>query len=199
MTTQNNQSMKMKDVIFTAIFSVLLFVVSFIFAVLLGMNPIGVFFAHAVGAIPCDIIYMYMRAKTPKKGAILLMGFLVAAISFVLGIGWSAALGILVGGVLAEIVSAMGKYRSNVKNIVGFALYIVCGWFGMMAYVIFASETYKATQLQKGVTAEYVDTMIDFIHGPMFIVVIAITAAGAVIGGVLGIKIFKKHFAKLQG
>lgn len=103
------------------------------------------------------------------------------------------------GGVLAEIVSAMGNYKSNIKNIVGFAFYIVCEWFGMMAYVILASETYKATQLQKGVTAEYVDTMIDFIHGPMFIVVIAITAAGAVIGGVLGIKIFKKHFAKLQG
>lgn len=51
----------------------------------------------------------------------------------------------------------------------------------------------------KGVTAEYVDTMIDFIHGPMFVIFIAITAAGAVIGGVLGLKIFKKHFAKLQG
>lgn len=199
MTTQKGQSMKMKDVIFTAIFSVLVFVVSFVFAVLLGMNPIGVFFAHAVGAIPTGIIYMYMRAKTPQKGAILLMGFLVAAISFVLGIGWSAALGILIGGILAEIISATGNYKSNAKNIVGFAFYIVCEWFGMMAYVIFASEVYKETQLQKGVTAEYVDTMIDFIHGPMFIVVIIITAIGAVIGGLLGIKIFKKHFAKLQG
>lgn len=196
--TSNDNNMKMKDVIFTAIFTVLYFIVSFIFAVIVGLNPVTVFFAHAAASIPCGILYMYMRAKTPKKGSIILMGFLGAAISFALGIGWAAALGAFIGSVIAEIVSALGNYRSNIKNIIGYILYTICNWFGMMSYVLFASGSYKEQQLQKGVTSEYVDTMIDFIHGPMFIIVILITAICAFIGGKAGLKIFRKHFIKLQ-
>ena len=40
--------------------------------------------------------------------------------------------------------------------------------------------------------------MIEFINGPMFFVALAVTTIGAIIGGMLGIKVFKKHLEKLQ-
>jgi len=202
MNTQNsksdNNTMKVKDIIFTAIFSVLLFICIFAFAIIMGMNPISMFFAHAVGSIPAGIIYMYMRQKTLKKGSIVLMAVLVAVISFALGIGWTAALGILIGGILAELITAAGGYKSKVKNVIGYVAFITCFWAGQMSIMILSTKSYEASALKQGMTQEYVSSMIEFINGPMFFVALAVTIIGAIIGGMLGIKVFKKHFEKLQ-
>ena len=96
-----SQKMKLKDVIFIAIFSVLFFAVMLVAVALLGSTPVTFFFTHGVGAVPCGIIYMYVRAKVPRKGSVLLMCTLVALIAFCLGITWPSALGLLIGGIYA--------------------------------------------------------------------------------------------------
>ena len=74
--------MKLKDVIFIAIFSVLFFAVMLVAVAVLGSTPVTFFFTHGVSAVPCGIIYMYVRAKVQRKGSVLLMCTLVALIAF---------------------------------------------------------------------------------------------------------------------
>ena len=49
---RNSGKLTGKDFIFIAIFGVLLFIVFFVFAMVLGMNANTFWFTHAIGAIP---------------------------------------------------------------------------------------------------------------------------------------------------
>lgn len=189
--------MKIKDVTFISVFSVLFFIAFLAIACVTGLTPFTFPFTQALGSIPCGIIYMYMRAKQPKRGSILFMGMLVAVIAFVLGIGWCAAVGILVGSIFSEVISARGNYRNQTINIVGYVLYITGFWIGQFSFMLFAGASYKAEQIRHGTSAQYIDTMLRFLNSPLIAIPFIATIVGAIVGGIIGLQIFKKHFAKI--
>ena len=82
---RNSGKLTGKDFIFIAIFGVLLFIVFFVFAMVLGMNANTFWFTHAIGAIPGGIVWMYLVARVPKRGAILVMSLLVAVVGVAFG------------------------------------------------------------------------------------------------------------------
>ena len=190
--------MKLKDIIFTAIFSVLFFACILLVMMVLGSNPATFFFIHGIGAIPGGIIYMYMRARTPKRGAILLMGVLLALIAFGMGIAWPAAAGLFVGGILAEAISACGHYTGTRWNVAAYVVFICCFWGGHISYVVFGTESFINTMTSQGAGREYLDALILFVRGPMSAVCLGVTALCALFGGILGNILFNKHFAKLN-
>lgn len=192
------QKLKLKDVIFIAIFSVLFFAVMLIAVALLGSTPVTFFFTHGVGAVPCGIIYMYVRAKVPRKGSVLLMGTLVALIAFCLGITWASALGLFIGGILAEIISAAGKYTSKLWNLIGYIVFICGFWLGQASYMIIGTEMFMGSMTRQGTSLEFASALVDFVKGPMFVVCLLATIVLAALGGLLGYALFKKHFSKLE-
>ena len=78
-----------KDYIFIAIFGLLLFIVFFAFAMVLGMNANTFWFTHALGAIPAGIVWMYLLARVPKKGTIVITSVIVALVGLLLGMFWA--------------------------------------------------------------------------------------------------------------
>ena len=68
-----------KDYITLAIFGVLLFLVFMVFAMVLGMNANLFWFTHACGSLIGGIVWMYVAAKVPKRGAFAIMSAIVAA------------------------------------------------------------------------------------------------------------------------
>lgn len=193
------QKMKLKNVIFVAIFSVLFFLVFMIGQTLFGMNPATFFFFYGIAAIPGGIIYMYMRAKVPCEYSILLMAVLIAVVAFLMGIVWPAAVGVLVGGILAEFISRMGHYVSKKMNVIGYVAFVCCWMIFQTGYMIFGSEAFMSGMLSAGMTQEYLDVMVATAKGPMWFAALVVTIVGALVGGVVGNAIFKKHFAKLEG
>lgn len=193
------QKMKLKNVIFVAIFSVLLFLIFMIGQTVFGLNPVTFFFFYGIAAIPAGIIYMYMRAKVPCQWSILLMAVLIAAVAFLMGIVWPAAIGVLVGGVLAEIISRAGKYTSKQMNVIGYIVFVGCWMVGQTSYMIFGSEAFMNGMLSAGMTQEYLDVMVATAKGPLWFAALVVTLAGALAGGIVGNAIFKKHFVKLEG
>ena len=70
-----------------AIFGVLLFLVFMVFAMVLGMNANLFWFTHACGSLIGGIVWMYVAAKVPKRGAFAIMSAIVAVVALLLGQG----------------------------------------------------------------------------------------------------------------
>ena len=166
---QNSGKLVGKDFIFIAIFGVLLFVVFFIFAMVLGMNANTFWFTHAIGAIPAGIVLMYLLARVPKRGAILIMSVLVAVVALLLGMLWTGPVGIVVGGVLAELVVSVGK-RSTVKNVIAFAAWTLAFWVGQQSMIFLAGDSYVDMVVQSGMSVEYGQTLVSFMQSPLIAV-----------------------------
>lgn len=193
---QGSQRLVGKDFIFIAIFGVLLFVVFFLFAMILGMNANTFWFTHALGAIPGGIVWMYLVARVPKRGAVLIMSVLVALVGLLLGMLWTGPAGIVVGGVIAEIIMGIGR-RSTAKAVVAFAVWTLCFWLGQQMMIFLAGSSYVDMVVQSGMSVEYGQTLVGFMQSPLILVAGAACVVGAVLGGVLGGRVFKKHFARI--
>lgn len=197
---QAGQSGKLvgKDFITIAVFGLLLFVVFFIFAMILGMNANVFWYTHALGSIPGGIVWMYLLAKVNKRGAIAVMGAIVALIGLLLGMLWTGPAGIFIGSVIAEFVAGSGKSRTPVRCMAAFAVFTVCFWVGQQTMLFLAGDAYVDMVVAAGMTAEYGQTLVNFMQSPMLFVAFAATVIGPFIGGWIGAKLFKKHFAKIS-
>lgn len=194
--TTDQGKLQGKDFVFIAIFGVLLFLVFFAFAMVLGMNANTFWFTHALGAIPGGIVWMYLLARVPKRGAIAIMSLIVAAIGLLLGMYWSGPVGIVVGGVLAEFIAGSDK-RSTARSIAALAVWTLCFWVGQQAMVFFSGSAYVDMVVSSGMSREYGEALVGFMQSPLIIVAGAACIAGSILGGLLGAKMFKKHFARI--
>lgn len=186
-----------KDYITLAIFGLLLFVVFFAFSMILGMNANLFWFTHAAGSLVGGIVWMYVAAKVPKRGAFIIMAVIAAVVGLLLGMVWTGPLGIVVGGLLAEAIAGAGDKRTAVRSTLAFAAFTLCFWLGQESMVFMAGPAYVDMVVELGMSAEYGQTLLDFMYGPLALVAFAATAVCPLIGGWIGSKLFRKHFAKI--
>lgn len=64
--------------------------------------------------------------------------------------------------------------------------------------IFLAGDAYVQIVVDSGMSAEYGQGLVDFIHGPLALVALAATAVCPFVGGWIGSKLFKKHFAKIS-
>jgi energy-coupling factor transport system substrate-specific component len=146
--------------------------------------------------VPCGIVWAYLRTKTPKPLAIFIQGVIFAVIVFIMGSGWFVSVGVFAGSVLAELFARIGKYRSFRWNTAGYAAFAVCFNLGMFAIILFARYYYYDFCIESGMTAEYMEELMNFVSGPLLALSSVLSAAGAVIGMLLGRVFLKKHFVR---
>ena len=187
-----------KDYITLAIFGALLFLVFMVFAMVLGMNANLFWFTHACGSLIGGIVWMYVAAKVPKRGAFAIMSAIVAVVALLLGMLWTGPVGIVAGGLLAELVAGAGSKRTTLRCLAAFAVWTLCFWVGQESMIFLAGDAYVQIVVDSGMSAEYGQGLVDFIHGPLALVALAATAVCPFVGGWIGSKLFKKHFAKIS-
>jgi energy-coupling factor transport system substrate-specific component len=192
----NEHKLKSKDLITIAIFTVLFVLVYFAVATLAVMAIFLYPFCVALAMTPCGIIWAYLRVKVPKRFAILLQSVLFALLFFLLGSGWFVALGALVGGVLAELLSRAGKHRSFQWNAAGYAALAASLNMGVYAIILFAPGYYYGFGVESGMDAGYMEFQVSAVTGPLLLLTTALTAAGAAAGMLFGRAMLKKHFEK---
>ena len=181
-----------KDIVLLAVFGVVTFFVMMIVAMVCSFSTDMAWWTHAIGSIPAGIVWAYLMARVPKRGSALIAGAIMALLGFVMGMAWTGPVGMLVGAVLCELIMIAGK-RAKWSIAVGFAVLVVCWWFGQISLILFASESY----VQMVMTAEYGQGLIDWVHSPVFPVCGCVTAVCALLGSWLGMRIFQKHFARI--
>lgn len=198
MKTQNANSARLvsRDLIsiaiFTVIFQVILFVVAAVFGMIVSLYP----FAVAIDGVICGIVYMYLRAKTPKHWAILLQAVVNALLLFLFGTMWTMPAGILAGGLIAEFVSRPKENRSFLFTTIGYCVYMLGFAIGSYAPIVFAKKWYTEYITGSGMPADYAGEVFVLLSGPFFYGALALTAAGSIAGAFLGRAMLKKHFEK---
>jgi energy-coupling factor transport system substrate-specific component len=192
----NTTKLRAKDLITLAIFSVVFIVVYMACSAPLGMLAPLYAFCVVIPMIPCGIVWAYLRTKVTKPFAILIQGVLFAVILFVLGGGWFVAIGVLAGGILAEVFAGVGKYKSFKWNAIGYAAFAVCFHLGVFIMILIARDYYYDYGITNGLSSEYMDALLSFVSGPLLLLTSALSAAGAVIGMLLGRAFLKKHFER---
>ena len=91
---------------------------------------------------------------------------------------------------------AAGK-RSKVAVIAAFAVWTLCFWLGQESMVFLAGGSYVDTVVQSGMSREYGETLVGFMQSPLIVVAGVLCVIGPIIGGILGSKVFSKHFARI--
>lgn len=186
-----------RDYVVVAIFGVLLFAVFMAFSMVFSLSANTAWFTHAVAAIPAGIVWMYVLAKVPKRGAVAAMCVLVALLGLVMGMFWTGPVAIAVGGVVAELIMGAPYKRSTARRVAAYAAFVVCFWVGHISLIYISGQSYVDMCVASGMTAEYGQQLVDFLYGPLALVTLAATVAGSTIGGLFGAHVFKKHFARM--
>lgn len=185
-----------KDIVLLAVFGLLTFLVMMVVAMVCSFSTDMAWWTHAIGSIPAGIVWTYIMAKVPKRGSALIAGAVMAILGFVMGMAWTGPIGMFVGAVLCELVMIAGK-RAWWTIPVGFALLVLCWWFGQISLILFAGDAYVQMIIDMGMSAEYGQGLIAWVFSPVFPICGCVTVLCALLGGWLGLKIFKKHFAKI--
>lgn len=196
MQNKSSEKLKSKDLITIAIFAVLMGIVQFIISMFFGMIPVTYPFLVSVTLVPVGIIWVYMRVKVPKRGAIFIQSVVLALLLFLIGSGWWITVGFIVGGLAAELISGIGKYRDFKWNTIGYAAFGVLLNFCAFSPILLAADYYRNYCVSNGMDTAYVDSLINFMSWPLLILTTALSIAGAVLGMLLGRLMMRKHFRK---
>lgn len=181
-----------KDLINVGIFTAIYFVIV-VACAMLGFIPI--FFpllsviAPILGGIPC----MLFLTKVKKPGMILIMSVIMGIMMILTGMGFYALIVGVISGIIAELIYKSGKYASAAKAVLTYGVFSIWIW-GNYFLFYFNREQYFAAKESFG--EEFKETILQIMPDWLFPVLLVITFASGIIGGLLGKAMLKKHFAK---
>lgn len=187
-----------KDIVLLAVFGAITFFVFMAISMACSFSTDTAWWTHAIGSIPGGVVWAYLMARVPKRGAAIIAGAVMALLAFLMGMLWTGPVGMFIGAVLCEAIMIIGK-RSKWSMAIGFAVFVLCWWLGQISLILFTGPAYVQMIIDMGMTAEYGWGLVNWVASPMFPLCACVTAVCSMLGCWLGIAIFKKHFAKING
>lgn len=191
-----NESNKLtiKDLInigvFTALYFVVFFVVSFV-----GYVPILMVLLPFICPIVAGIPYMLFLTRVRKFGMVLIMALILGLLELVMGRPWPVVLIAIAAGLCAELILKAGQYKSVKSCVLSsgvFSLWMI----GMALPLFFGYRDSYLAGLVSGYGQAYVDTLAALTPDWAFFALIALCFVGGIIGGLVGSAVLKKHFKK---
>ena len=189
--TKNNEKMNVRDYITAAIMYVLMFLVYAGVGAPIGMTVAGSLFVFAACAVVWGTIFILLFTKVNKKGVVLLIGLIWAAMQLMSF--WGVAIVIAIGAVIAELLWDKLDRRKFSTMLLCFTVQVIFLYLGMTLPLIFMKDMYLAAV---SAYADLYSTVFDMLIGPMFFVGLAATVVGCIVGAFLGKLLLKKHFEK---
>lgn len=159
-----------------------------------GIHPLLYLFVTALIALVAWIPYMYVMAKVPKAGVVLIMNLFVAIAFVAFGELANLLLGsLIVCSILAEIIRKWAGYK-NYKGIVMSYILLSLSNIGSPLYVWVFSD-YAISEASEEMSANYAE-ILSTLTSPWFMVLaIAATVVISIIVGVIAKKVYNKQFA----
>lgn len=190
------KKLQTKDFISIGIFSLIYSVVAFFVGGIVQMTPLTFPFMPPVVALFTGTVFMLYIRKIPKRGSLTALGIIAAILLFVTGMFWMMSVFFLVFGMIADAVCASGAFRSFKRNL---AAYCVLSLAPMGAYIPMALLPVQFSKFmsKKGNASAFSDVVTRIGKSSWIIpAMIGTTLVCAVVGGLIGQKLLKKHFEK---
>lgn len=178
--------------IFTVIFIVLFMACIMVMSMTIYTLPFGV----ALGSFISASVYMLLRAKVPKTGAIILFGVLFGLVMFVMGSGWPILAAVIIGSIIAEFIARSGHYRSYAGEVIGYCILMLATAIGSYIPFLVMKDYYLKIAEGNSINGKFMARLIEFISGSYLAIALATTVVAAILGTVLARSIFKKHLVK---
>jgi energy-coupling factor transport system substrate-specific component len=185
-----------RDLITTAVFTVLFTLIVMAVALTLGMIPLVYPFIIAIGMLPCGIVWAYLRAKVAKRFCVIIQCTVLGLFLLITGMGWYGVLGVVVGGVVAELIAGLGGYKNFKLQIVAYAAFGLCFELGAFSVILLAGDYYYNNSLSLGADLAYMDALMAFMSGPVLAAACVLTVVAAIAGMLLGRLFLRKHFER---
>lgn len=136
-------------------------------------------------------VYLLLFAKTPNEVNITILGMLVQILMLITCMHWSMAVGFIVLGIIADVITAGGKYKSFKLTIIGYELFILANatWYAMFFRSTELFDLYE--KKNSLVNPTYVDTMVSTGQSWMLLAIIIGTIICAIISGLIGKRLLK--------
>ena len=189
-----NEKIQAKDLISLGLFTVLYFVLGCCVAIPIGFVPIFLPVLGALWTLITGIPFMLYAVRVKKFGLVTIMAILSGLLMGLTGMGYWGILTGAVFGVLGDLILKSGEYRSAKKTILGygvFSLWMV-GTYIPMYFIVEQSRADFAASFGE----EYADKVMSVMPTWSLILVVAGIFVFAILGGLLGKAVLKKHFVK---
>lgn len=194
---KNNKKIQIKDLISVGIYTVLYFVVVAISAlitvfILPGYSYV---FIPVISALFAGTIFMLMVAKVPRFGSITIMGSIMGLFFLLMGRFPGALLISIFFALLADGIALFVKYKSKIGLLIS---YIVLSYslIGPVLPMFIFPSLYIEQLLEQRRDAAYIEGAFANISLNTFMVLIFAILIAAIIGGIFGQRMMKKHFEK---
>ena len=176
-----NNKLQAKDLINLGLFTVLYFVIGCCVAIPIGFVPIFLPVLGSLWSLITGIPFMLFLTRVKKFGMVTIMGVLSGLLMGLTGMGfWGVPMG-LIFGLLGDLILKSGDYKSAKKSILGYAVFMV-------------EDSWASFAASFG--EEYADRVMAVMPMWSIILVVAGIFVFAILGGLLGKTLLKKHFAK---
>ena len=188
------EKIQAKDLIHLGLFTVLYFVLGCCVAIPIGFVPVFLPVLGALWTLITGIPFMLFAVRVKKFGLVTLMAVLSGLLMGLTGMGYWGILTGAVFGLLGDLILKTGGYRSAKKTILGygvFSLWMV-GTYIPMYFMVEQSRADFAASFGE----EYADKVMSVMPGWSFVLVIAGIFVCALLGGLIGRALLKKHFAR---
>ena len=184
-----NNKIQTKDLINLGLFTVLYFVLGCCVAIPIGFVPIFLPVLGALWTLITGIPFMLFAVRAKKFGMVTIMAILSGLL-----MGFWGVLTGAVFGLLGDLIMKSGSYASVKKTLLGYGVFSL--WMvGTYIPMYFMAEQARA-DFAAGFGQEYADKVMAVMPMWSFILVIAGIFLCALLGGLIGKAILKKHFVK---
>ena len=176
------------------LFTVLYFVIGCCVAIPVGFVPIFLPILGALWSLITGIPFMLFLTRVKKFGMVTIMGILSGLLMGLTGMGfWGVPMGVIFG-LLGDLILKSGGYKSAKKSLIGYAVFSLwmVGTYIPMYFMVEDSRASFAASFGE----EYADRVMAVMPMWSIILVIAGIFIFAILGGLLGKALLKKHFAK---
>ena len=189
-----NNKMQAKDLINIGLFTVLYFVLRCCVAIPIGFVPIFLPILGALWTLITGIPFMLFTVRAKKFGMVTIMAILSDLLMGLTGMGFWGILTGAVFGLLGDLIMKSGNYQSAKKTILGYGVFSL--WMiGTYIPMYFMVEQSRA-DFAKSFGDEYADRVMSVMPMWSIVLVIAAIFLCALLGGLIGKAVLKKHFAK---
>ena len=149
------------------------------------------FYAPAFSAIVGGGIYRFYVDKIQRTGAILVVALVIGAFFLFTRHGAGAFLPALVGGLLAELVAARGRYQSKLGNALSFLLFSFTTT-GPILMMWIQPASYRASLLARGKSMDYIERVMVPSNMETVSWFLLTLLLGALLGYLLGQLVYQK-------